>query len=226
VGLFAIRRGGPSKGPHQHQGGPVGRQTVKGSTVNESLLAATWNLQYLVKLYFQRYVPFKPLDDGTEVFVVRLNREMQVVRRPWPAEKSPITPEQKKIRAKRDKYQRVYTYFYPMYPGKDLGPGFSKIFKMFLANWTLTHRFLEYKGEGFLLTAFPGSSLPGILFPCGFAGASHWRASAGWASFLGSDPRSEASRFGLNFSRVRDGCSIPTDCSNPSIRLRNQGISG
>lgn len=76
------------------------------------LIAGQWSSRDLQQIFLSRFFPMKPLDDGTELVLVKFNRKMKVVRH----------------RERNGKEARHVIGFFPSYPKRPLGRDFLPLF--------------------------------------------------------------------------------------------------
>ncbi len=125
-----------------------------GGALPDRILGVSWEVDDMIRLYLSRFLPFKPLDDGTEVFAVNLDANVRThVERMPPA--APGGPP---------RFRRWRQISYVMYPPKPVQRDFRKFFRTFLVHRMPSHRLIAYKGQDYLLSALPGSRLHGFGF--------------------------------------------------------------
>ncbi|MBF0544755.1 MAG: SpoIIE family protein phosphatase [Candidatus Riflebacteria bacterium] len=114
------------------------------------IMGICWKKSMMYRLHLQRSLPFRPLEDGTELLAVRTDAFYQ-----------------KKKDLKPSDPRRVFRFrqIFPGIPNKPLGRKFIKFFRTFLFSKRIAHRIMLYKNEPYIVTGFPGGFLENyILF--------------------------------------------------------------
>ncbi|NLI77789.1 MAG: SpoIIE family protein phosphatase [Candidatus Riflebacteria bacterium] len=124
------------------------------------LVAMQWNLDNLETLFLDRFLPRKPLDDGTRLLAIG----WEVVGRAPTATHGSPSPQEHLSQAggtgSPDSPPQPFQRFYRVYPRYRLSPRFQRFFRGVAIRQRPMTRTLDWNGQPHLVAARPGEAIP------------------------------------------------------------------